>query len=268
MRQLFHRTISHSTDSFARWTATLITTVFLCLTVTQACTIFSATDKKGQVWTGNNEDSPFTFGTYINLVKGTDSTFGYAFFTYEGNNDFIQGAINEAGLFFDGNAVPFSEYKDYEKKKDFPGGKLSMMEYILKKCKTVQEVFALFKIYRLPGNETGQLHFADKYGNLGIIVADSMWVTKANYQVSTNYNVCHPNKDGKTCWRFPIAERILKSKEASFETFREICDSTSQKTTIATIYSNIHNLTTGDIWFFFALDYQNPYKTFMTYLLN
>ena len=93
-----------------------------------------------------------------------------------------------------------------------------------------------------------------------------MWITQANYQISTNYNLCHPNKDNVNCWRYPIAERILNSREISLETFREICDSTSQKKW--TNYSNIQNLNTGDIWLYYAMNFSRPYKTNLKELLK
>lgn len=234
-----------------------------------ACTIFCAKDKTGQVWAGNNEDLLFNFRTYLNIVERTDSTLGCIYFTNSNKqSEFIQGGMNEAGLFYDGNAVPYTTYKDFDKKKAFPGSERNMMEYILKKCKTVPEVLALFKIYRLPGTETSQMHFADKYGNFGIVVADSMWLTNANYQISTNYNLCHPNRDNVECWRFPIAESILKTREINYETFKMICDSTSQKKMAGTIYSNIHNLNTGDIWLFYGMNYKAPFKTNIATLLS
>lgn len=234
-----------------------------------ACTIFSAIDKNGHVWAGNNEDNIFNFNPYLTVVPGSDSTFGYMFFTNtKRSNEFMQGGVNEAGLFYDGNSVPPSTYKDYDKKKDYPGGNSAMLIYIMQKCKTAQEVIALFEKYRMPGLEGGQMHFADKYGSLGIIVADSMWITKANYQVSTNYNLCHADKDKKTCWRFQIAERILTTKEPGLDSFREICDSTSQKKIASTIYTNIHDLNTGDIWFYFGMNFNNAYKTNIKDLLT
>jgi hypothetical protein len=245
--------------------------VFIFLTGTkntEACTIFSGKDKKGHVWAGNNEDFYFTFNSYLNLVARTDTTFGYMYLTYFSPDNYIQGGANEAGLFFNGSTTSPSEYKNYDMMKEFPGGSKQLLHHILKKCKTVPEVLSLFKKYRLQGLEAAQFHFADKYGNLGIIVSDSMWLTKSDYQISTNYNLCHPNKDGINCWRFPIAERILSSKEPGFETFRMICDSTSRKTRYSTVYSNIHNLNTGEIWFFFGMDYTNSYHTDLKSLLE
>jgi hypothetical protein len=248
---------------------TLIPVIFLTVTTsTEACTIFSGKDKKGQIWAGNNEDFYFTFNSYLNLVARTDSTFGYMYLTHFNPDGFMQGGANEAGLFFDGSTIYPSEYKNYDMKKEFPGGSKQMLHHILKKCKTVPEVLSLFKKYRLQGLEAAQFHFADKYGNLGIIVADSMWLTKSDHQVSTNYNLCHPNKDGITCWRFPIAESILSTMEPGLETFTMICDSTSRKSRSSTVYSNIHNLNTGEIWFYFGMDYKNAFRTSLKSLLE
>jgi hypothetical protein len=248
--------------------AFLILIFIMGLDELDACTIFCGKDTRGHVWAGNNEDFIFTFNTYLNLVATTDSTLGYMYFSYFNPGGYVQGGVNEAGLFFDGNAIKPSAYKDFDKKKDFPGGSGLFFHYILKKCKTVQEVFMLFKEYRLSGLVAAQIHLADKYGNFGIIVADSMWITKSDHQVSTNYNLCHRDKDGIVCWRFPIAERILCTREPGLDSFTEICDSTSQKSKYSTVYSNIHELTTGDIWFFYGMDYNQSRKTNIKELLK
>jgi hypothetical protein len=233
-----------------------------------ACTIFSGKDNNGHVWAGNNEDMVFTFNSYLNLVASSDTTLGYMYHSYFSPDGTVQGGVNEAGLFFDGNAVRPSAYKDYEKKKDFPGGSRLLFHHVLKTCKTVHEVFALFNEYRLSGLEAAQIHLADKFGNLGIIVADSMWITNAPCQISTNYNLCHNNKDGIDCWRFPIAERMLNTHEPGLDVFNEICDSTSRKTRYSTLYSTVHDLTTGEIWFFYGMDYHKKYKTSLNELLK
>lgn len=246
----------------------LIVLIIAWVSSLHACTIFSAKAKDGHVWAGNNEDYYLPFSFFLNVVPQTDSSFGYIYFSAWGPGGFPQGGMNEAGLFFDWNALlpGKTTYKDFDKKIDLPGG-AALLNHVMSKCKTIQEVLNLFKVYKCPGLETGQLHLADKYGNLGIIVADSMWITKSNYQVSTNYNLCHPDKDGVTCWRFPIADSILRTKEPGFETFREICKSTSRKTKLCTVYSNIHDLTTGDIWFYYGMDYDKVYKTTLKDLL-
>lgn len=251
----------------------LIFSLLFTTTKIVACTIISAKDKKGQVWTGNNEDNLFTFKNLINIVPASNDNYGYIFFTYNNSKQGMQGGTNEAGLFFDFNWVPYTESKETNKKEYYPGGHVKMFEFIMEHFSTVQEVMDLYKKYKIPGIQHSQLHLADKYGNLGIIVADSMWITKDNHLASTNYNACHADhgdEDGEKCFRMPIAQRLLKNNEPSFELFTQICDSTHQfySSGGSTIYSNIHNLSTGEIWFYFGLDYKTPYKTSLRELLN
>lgn len=226
----------------------------------EACTECSVKAKNGNVWHGGNEDGVFSLGTCVNIVAPTESCYGYYYTTISKNaNEFPQGGMNEAGLSFGGTSVPKTIYKDFDKKKDFPGGGSALMFSIFRKCKTVKEVFALFKVYRVPGLEVSQFHFADKYGNFGVIVADSMWLTQGDYQISTNYNLCHPDKDSIQCWRYPIAERILNTPDIGLETLRNLFDSVSQRKW--TNHTEIKNLTTGDIWFYFAQNFSRPFKT-------
>jgi len=235
-----------------------------------SCTIFSGKDSKGQLWAGNNEDWLFTFKSYVNIVPASDNSFGYFYFTYNHPNLDQQGGTNDAGLFFNFNYVPFADYTKGRKKEYYPGGTFQLFEHILKHCSTVQEVINLFKKYRLDNLETAQLHIADKYGNLGIIAGDDMRITQAKYQVSTNYNVlCAPKQNEEECWRMPIAQRILERNEPSFESFTQICDSTHQYDPegAGTIYSNVQNLSTGEIWLYYELDYKKPYKTSIKELL-
>ncbi|WP_294678348.1 carcinine hydrolase/isopenicillin-N N-acyltransferase family protein [uncultured Fluviicola sp.] len=250
--------------------AIIITFVLFAQLQAFSCTIISAKDKKGQVWTGNNEDNLFTFKSLINIVPANDGNYGYVFFTYNNPKQGMQGGVNEAGLFFDFNGVEYTESKANEKKEYYPGGHVKMFEYILEHFSTVQEVMDLYRKYRIPGIEHSQLHLADKFGNLGIIVADSMWITKDNHLASTNYNLCHGDLEDDPCFRMPIAQRLLKNNEPSFELFTQICDSTHQfySSGASTIYSNIHNLSTGEIWFYFGLDFKNAYKTSVRELLK
>lgn len=240
--------------------AFIVALLIISVTASEACTECSVKAKNGNIWHGGNEDKPFSLGTRVNIVAPAENRYGYFYTTNTKNpNEFPQVGMNEAGLSFGGTSVPQTSYKDFNKKKDFPGGSSELMFYIFRKCKTVKEVFALFKIYRVAGLEISQFHFADKYGNFGIVVADSMWLTHSDYQISTNYNLCHRDKDSIQCWRYPMAERMLMTKEIGLETLRDLFDSTSQRKW--TNHTEIKNLTTGDIWFYYAQNFSRPFKT-------
>jgi hypothetical protein len=228
----------------------------------RACTIFCAKDQHGQVWAANNEDFYFfDFSTWIRVRPVTDSTLSFLYFGYP-DTKFPQGGVNEAGLFYDANAVEPTKVKDPGSKIPFPGeGEHAMMLYILGHCKTVPEAIDLFRKYHTPWMAAGQINIADKVGNMGIITADSAWLTPGNFQVSTNYNLSHNDDDYKNCWRYPIAHSMLSTSEPSLELMTLICDSTSQRAGASTIYSNIHNLSTGEMWLYYSWDYERPYKT-------
>ena len=226
-----------------------------------SCTIFSAKDKHGRMWAGNNEDFYwFDFSTQIRIVPKTDSTFSFIYFNYN-NLDFPQGGVNGAGLFYDANMVEASDVEGQNKKSNFPGETRELMLNVLRHCKTVPEALLLFDKYYIPELRTGQIHLADKEGNMGIITIDRSWLTSDHFQVSTNYNLSHQDDDYKKCWRYPIAYSMLRVADASLELMTAICDSTCQRKGVSTIYSNVHNLTSGEMWFYYGWDYDSPYKT-------
>lgn len=74
--------------------------------IAQPCTIVSGTAEDGTVWAGNNEDYIFDFHTYLNVLPPEGDLLGAVSFTYGSPDAFIQGGSNEAGLFFDFNALP------------------------------------------------------------------------------------------------------------------------------------------------------------------
>ncbi len=236
--------------------------------VADACTIISGRAPGGDVWTGNNEDYAFDFDTYLNVLPRERGLLGVIAFTYTLPYDrphaFVQGGLNERGLFLDLNAlpgIPTSEYRDWDRKKDFPGEDPAFVKHMLRTCATVPEVLALFETYRLPSLLGGQLHVADRLGNLAIVNADGVCLTQTGPQISTNFNVCTQRSSpwALTCWRFPIAERMLAARGVSLESFRAVMDSTQQRRGVSTVYTNIANLATGDIYFYYAGDFRKAY---------
>jgi len=242
------------------------------------CTIFCGRDANGHVWAGNNEDGTFNFKTYLNVFpKTVDTKYGYYTLSYNspenGANANAEGGMNEAGLFWDFNALDASgkQYpiKDLEKKKSFPKGDHEIYKHIMGNFDRVEEVVAFFEEYWFDvGFNTVQMHLADKYGGFAMIGPSGSRILKnEKYQVSTNFSIC-ANDETYGCWRYPIAVEKLEKGPIGLETFRAICESTAQGNHVTTIYSNIQNLNTGEIWFYYALDYKNPYRTTIAKLLS
>ena len=231
-----------------------------------ACTIVSGTDRQGQTWAMNNEDFFHTASNYVNVFPAQDKkTLGYITLTYGSAQSSVQGGVNEAGLFFDINALPPPQnYKLSVGKQPFPHG--NMLEYMLQHCQTVPEFLALWDTYYLPGMGD-QIHLADKEGNLAVITPDT--ILRATKQLtSTNFNVCATGAQKQSCWRYPLAQALLAKGGVSHVNFVQIAAATSQREFTTSVYTNIHNLATGEIWFYLAEEYQTPWHTSVPALLR
>ncbi|WP_375436354.1 carcinine hydrolase/isopenicillin-N N-acyltransferase family protein [uncultured Hymenobacter sp.] len=231
-----------------------------------ACTIVSGTDRQGQTWALNNEDFFHTASNYVNVFPAQNkNVLGYITLTYGSPESSMQGGVNEAGLFFDINALPPPQnYKLSFGKKPFPHG--NMLEYMLQHCRTVPEFLALWDTYYMP-DMGDQIHLADKHGNLAVIAPDT--ILRATKQLtSTNFNVCATGPAKQSCWRYPLAQQLLAKGGVSQANFVQIAAATSQREFTTSVYTNIHNLSTGEIWFYLAEEYQTPWHTSVPALLK
>lgn len=220
-----------------------------------SCTIVSAIARNGHVWNLNNEDGPFGVANFINVFpKSEKARYGYYTLSYlspeYGKGGNIQGGMNEAGLTFDFNAIDFVKDFNPKSKKNFPEGDDAILPYILANMNSVEEVISFFKIYWFQnGFRSAQMHVADRSGRFAIISASGvLLVEKGQPLVSTNFDICG-KEDGSSCWRYPIAMSKLDKDEIGLMSMMSIALETAQKNG-STMYSNIQNLTTGDIWFF------------------
>lgn len=235
----------------------VIITTFLILVQyqTSGCTIVSAIARNGHVWNLNNEDGPFGVANFINVFpKSENARYGYytlSYFSPEfGKGGSIQGGTNEAGLTFDFNAIDFVKGFNPKSKKKFPEGDNTILPYILANMNSVEEVISFFKTYWFQnGFQSAQMHVADRSGRFAIISASGILLVEKNRPlVSTNFDICG-KEDSSACWRYPIALFKLAKDEVGLMTMMSIGLETAQKNG-STMYSNIQNLTTGDIWFF------------------
>lgn len=227
------------------------------------CTIVSAKAANGHVWTANNEDGPFDVANFINFYpKTSDQPFGYYTLSYAspqfGNGSALQGGMNEAGLTFDFNAIPTISDFDFNSRKKFPQGNEAILPHILSTMKTVDEVVTFFEIFWFgKGFINAQMHVADRFGKFAIISASGIRIAhKKSFLVSTNFDLSDPTTNSD-CWRYSTAISKLENARIDYPKMKEICIATAQKNG-ATMYSNIQNLNTGDIWFFSKHD---PDKT-------
>ena len=97
-----------------------------------ACSILYYINKQtGKIYVVNNEDYWYNVKAYIKIIPAKNNDLARLWYGWD---DFAQGGVNEAGLFFDGAVTPEQDkIPGYTK----PDGNLG--DDILASCKTVNE---------------------------------------------------------------------------------------------------------------------------------
>ena len=251
-------------------TIAILLIALLLPSLAPACTIVSAVANNGEVWNMNNEDGPPGVANFINVFPRTDSTlYGYYTLSYlspkAGEGGGTQGGMNEAGLTYDFNAMHNVDDFDLAGRQTFPKGDNAILAHIMGKMQTVDEVIAFFETYWFTdGFRSAQMHVADREGRFAIISASGVYVAEVGQPlISTNFDIC-AGEDGGNCWRYPVAEEKLATREVGLATMLSIALDTRQKE-YTTVYSNVQNLTTGDIWF---MSYHDPGRLAQINILN
>lgn len=227
-----------------------------------SCTIF-AVSKGGSVFFGNNEDwrNPLT---YIWVEPPGDGKYGVLCVGFDDLGP--QGGINEKGLAFDGNALPYVPIKTYPER--LQPTEAIVNKIILRKCATVEEAIAMARSYDwgtiYSGKFAGQYLLADATGDacvLGFGPDGELAVTRKprgdGFIVSTNFNRVNPENRYYTypCVRYETASRMLeklvKEGDLSVEALAAVLDAVHQEGVRSpTQYSNIFDLKKGVAFFY------------------
>jgi len=228
-----------------------------CFTQANACLEVMVADSKN-ILAGNNEDYwnyntkiwyyPATKGEYGRVCVGYDQTFG-----------FVQGGMNDQGLFIDGNALDFIEsWKIDPNKPDFQDSlDLGIDNEILAHCATVDDAVAFFQKYNIPGLSNALFPIADALGN-SVVIEWSQGKLKAvkrtgKYQIATNFVQSDFSKmEDYPCDRYKIADKILSSApEMNLETVKKVLSATHQEGSVNTVYSNICDLKNKKMYLYY-----------------
>ncbi len=228
-----------------------------------SCTIFCIS-YEGSVFFGNNEDfkNPLT---YYWTKPPEEDKYGILYF---GFNDFgPQGGVNEKGLAFDGNALPYVKVNSHTER--LQASESIVNNIIMQKCATVEEAIKMACSFDwgslYSGKFAGQYLLADSSGDaaiLGFGPDGELVVTRKNkgngYIVSTNFNRANPeNRYGPyPCKRFNTAsamlESIIKRDSLTVDFLASVLDSVHEEgKVIKTLYSNIFDLKNGIAYLYY-----------------
>ncbi len=216
-----------------------------------ACTIFTTEMEDGTVLVGNNEDYSYSIGNSMVVTAPGERDYGRICFY---NMSYIQGGMNEHGLFYDGASCPPSEVPYYSDKEDLD---YNLGDIVLAKCTSVEEVEKFFENYNIPNGFCDHLMFTDSTGASAVFewVEGELHIIRKgqdeNYQVITNYWLTNPSLGGYPCNRYNTVVDLLQNQSPSIESCAAILNSTKQNWGEGgTLYSNIYNLSHKEIYVF------------------
>ncbi len=234
--------------------------------VAYGCFIMFLTDGKN-VMIANHEDW-YARDAEITFVPRSGAKMGLLYFDFisEGTP---QGGMNEEGLFFDGTRTPNAPYADNSKK---PSCNCNIWKKILEECSTVDQAIGYIEKYKIPEIEDVHVMFADRKGNSAVIGVynNKLQVHRrnGNYQLVTNFNLSNPSYGGEpVCTRFAAADSLLHiDSSVTIANIEKILSHTDQQG--FTVYSNIYNLTTGNVYIYSIYTRNNYTKKVKINLMN
>jgi hypothetical protein len=214
------------------------------------CTVVYAADGTSALG-GNNEDfrNPLT---KIWFIPGEDEAYGSAFVGYD--DLVVQGAMNEAGLFYDGLAVREVEVPAKPGKRTSTGANFTFE--VLSRCESVDCVLAMYNDASMPGIWNGQALFGDRFGD-SVIIEPLTTIPKSGlFQVATNFFQSEVEPAARTDPRYVTATTMLEHADHfSVELIRDVLDATHQEGAAETLYSTVYELSRGIIHLYYFHDF-------------
>ncbi len=210
------------------------------------CTIVMAA-RNGLVLAGNNEDRNHP-KTIVTFIPASGAYFGRVVFGYD--DAFVQGGMNDQGLFIDGNALAPTGWTPDPDKPTFQG--MTMM-VILATCATCDDVKAFFEKSNFPVLGQARFPVADRTGASMVVEYGQGRVqfvrSDAWYQIATNFVMSNVKDGNYPCRRYRAADKIMSgAKELSVDLIRDVLEKTHQEGNSLTVYSNIYDLKRGTIY--------------------
>ena len=247
----------------------LIATFLFSYDIASACTVFNSS-RAGKVLVGNNEDGKYSTDVKIWFVPAEGKSHGRVLFGW--NQLFFfrqaQGGMNDQGLFFDWALCPKSDPPGFSFKKKT--ATFSLPEHILAECSTVDEAIEWLKQYNILFIRS-HIMLVDRSGKSAVVewVDGEMKVIRKSddYQIMTNFWLSHPELGNYPCWRYnKVLEMMAKRNDVSVGHFASIVKTVSEYKRSeggkesGTIYSNIYDLSAGDVYIYYKRDFENSIK--------
>jgi len=207
---------------------------------------------KGQTW---YDGSKLKYGA---VVVGYANGTGYSWY---------QGGMNEKGLAFDSTSVPYTEPNLHNERPRY------LVPEIFS-CETISEVIEYKRTHNVYQQEGSvQSFYVDKSGesvvfHIGEDGEFSFFRNDGRFQLATNFYVDDPsrgNPGSNAIRRYSVAEQklnnIVTNDNMSIESIASILDAVHfEGPYVNTVYSNIFDVTNGDIYLYHFHQFQEVVK--------
>lgn len=217
-----------------------------------SCSVFKITEN-GKTIVGNNEDF-FSPNTHIWFEPKTkNEKYGVAYVGFD--NDFGQGALNTAGLVFDGFAMHYLAVNDTAGKLNIPF--TEYLPHIMRNFDNVRDVRDYFKTINLHELTNSMFLFVDKSGEYLIVEGDSLIIgNDPVFTLSNFYPSQTANQDDVPIPFFKKGKDYIKNNtlHADFKTCSNVMQNLHQD---ITQYTSIYDLSEGIIKIHHFHDFEN-----------
>ncbi len=231
------------------------------------CSVFTIS-KGDRVFFAGNDDY-INPDSYYWVDPGGGKRYGVI---WVGTRDNVQQGVNEKGLAYDANGLPWIDVNPHLERPAVIGDYTIYPVKIMHECATVEEVIDWVNTHRWHSYMHDQMQFADATGDAVIIsagidgeVAFTRKPEGDSYLVSTNFNVANPsNGYGYPCPRYETATENLESlldqeDELTFQDAANVLDAVHEEGAASwTIESMVADLPNGIVYLYYFHQFDKP----------
>ncbi|WP_299678783.1 hypothetical protein [uncultured Dokdonia sp.] len=220
--------------------------------LSMACSMYKIT-KNGITIVGNNEDwlSP---NNQFWFEKADQGNYGVMYMGLLDN--FAQGAINEAGLVFDGFANPELAIENTDGKLNISIG--TAIRNVMQTMSTVEQVSDYLNTINLSSLSSSQIVFVDKSGTYLIVEGDLFIIGEESEKAFSNFYYSQiASEDEVELENFQNGRSFLNKTEgeSSLTYCGEVMKNLSNTDVFSTQYSTVYNLNTLTVRVYLFHDY-------------
>lgn len=231
----------------------LLTLLLLILSHTAYCCSMFKMTHKGRTIVGNNEDwvSP---NSEIWFEPKIQNAYGVAYVGFI--NRFPQGAMNEAGLVFDGFATPELPVTKQPGKIEKPV--IEIVQHVMSSYDNVHQVKDYLSTIDMSFLTSSVMMFVDKTGEYLLVEGGALTLGKQEYYIQSNFNPTKSTveEDKKKLDYYMNGVNFLKTNHPNGTSL--FCSSVMDKMHVKdTQYTNVYDLSKGTIQLFFHHDYEH-----------